>query len=169
MSSSYPAPSVSQPTSSTTIALPALPTPPSLPPLIPNQASVPAPTQVPASHTTMANAPAPAPVPVFAPPPIPVQQQPAQFQPLPPMANPAHRPTEMLGWQSDNAPRFRGRLKDSLIDFLHKFKALATGHSLNDAQKVQVVAWYVPPTVRDLWKTLDGYTTRDWAIFCNAL
>ncbi|KAI9451279.1 hypothetical protein F5148DRAFT_986626 [Russula earlei] len=75
----------------------------------------------------------------------------------------------MLGWRSDNAPRFGGRLEDSLINFLHEFETLATGHGLDDAQKVQAVARYVPPTVRDLWKTLDGYTTRDWAVFRDAL
>jgi hypothetical protein len=66
---------------------------------------------------------------------------------------------------SVGAPYFSGQPNELLPAFLQEFNALATSHRLTDGQKVRTILEYVPPTVRDFWKTLDGFGTGDWQTF----
>jgi hypothetical protein len=66
---------------------------------------------------------------------------------------------------SASAPYFSGQPNELLATFLQEFDALAASHRLTDGQKVRTILEYVPPTVRDFWKTLDGFGTGDWQTF----
>jgi hypothetical protein len=43
------------------------------------------------------------------------------------------------------------------------------GHNLTDQQKVEFVLKYIPPSHKDLWKSLKGYATGDWTTFRGEL
>jgi hypothetical protein len=67
------------------------------------------------------------------------------------------------------APYFSGQPNEPLAAFLQEFDVLATSHRLTDAQKVRTILEYIPPTVRDFWKTLDGFGAGDWQTFRTAI
>ena len=70
---------------------------------------------------------------------------------------------------SAGAPYFSGQPNQLLAPFLQEFDALATTHRLTDAQKVRTILEYTPLTVRDFWKTLDGFGTGDWQTFRTSI
>jgi hypothetical protein len=70
---------------------------------------------------------------------------------------------------SASAPYFSGQPSEPLAAFLQEFDALATSHKLTDGQKVRTILEYIPPTVRDFWKTLDGFGTGDWQTFRTSI
>ncbi|KAH9042193.1 hypothetical protein EDB85DRAFT_2139539 [Lactarius pseudohatsudake] len=74
---------------------------------------------------------------------------------------PSPRPAE--------APYFSGRCNDPIVDFLFEYDILTTNHGLSDSQKVETIVHYIAPSMRDFWKTLDGYSTGDWATFKSTL
>jgi hypothetical protein len=67
--------------------------------------------------------------------------------------------------RSNRAPFFSGNMSDPLDDFLREFEELAHAHQLTDAQKVETVIRYVSTDLKDYWKSLDGYSTRNWTDF----
>jgi len=67
--------------------------------------------------------------------------------------------------RSAGAPYFSGQPNELLAAFLQEFDALATSHRLTDGQKVWTILEYISPTVRDFWKTLDGFGTGHWQTF----
>lgn len=74
---------------------------------------------------------------------------------------PSPRPAE--------APYFSGRRNDPIVDFLFEYDTLTTNHGLSHSQKVETIVHYIAPSMRDLWKTLDGYSTGNWATFKSTL
>jgi len=113
----------------------------------------------------LAPALAPAPQPPFnAAPPAP----PAPLAP-PAMANNATGLAAMPGPRSADAPFFSKTSAGSFTDFMHEYQALATANGLTDAQKVQTIFRYVSLDLRKFWKSVDGYTTDNWATFSTAL
>ena len=75
----------------------------------------------------------------------------------------------MPGPCSANAPFFSKTSTGSFTDFMHEYQALATANGLTDTQKVQAIFRYIPPDLWKFWKTVDGYTTDNWAMFSTAL
>ncbi|KAH9048591.1 hypothetical protein EDB84DRAFT_1573933 [Lactarius hengduanensis] len=71
---------------------------------------------------------------------------------------PSPRPAE--------APYFSGRRNDPIVDFLFEYDI---NHGLSDSQKVETIVHYIAPSMRNFWKTLDGYSTGDWATFKSTL
>ncbi|KAH9080608.1 hypothetical protein EDB83DRAFT_998541 [Lactarius deliciosus] len=67
------------------------------------------------------------------------------------------------------APYFSGQRNDPIVDFLFEYDTLTTNHGLSHSQKVETIVHYIAPSVRDFWKTLDGYSTGDWATFKSTL
>ena len=67
--------------------------------------------------------------------------------------------------RSQRAPYFTGRVDDPLEDFLRDYEELATTHQLNDREKVQTVLRYIPVSLQDYWRSLEGYATQNWADF----
>ena len=71
--------------------------------------------------------------------------------------------------RSQRAPYFTGHVDDPLEDFLRDYKELATTHQLNDREKVQTVLRYIPVSLRDYWRSLEGYATQNWGDFRQSL
>ncbi|KAI9465561.1 hypothetical protein BJY52DRAFT_1113548, partial [Lactarius psammicola] len=71
--------------------------------------------------------------------------------------------------RSHEAPRFSGERNDPIAYFLFEYDTLATGCGLSDSQKVETIVHYIAPSMRDLWKNLNGYSARDWESFKSAL
>lgn len=67
--------------------------------------------------------------------------------------------------RSAKAPYFSGQPDDRLADFLFEYDILASGYKLSDKEKVETILRYVPFSVRELWKTLAGYASGNWATF----
>ncbi|KAI0277655.1 hypothetical protein BC826DRAFT_882421, partial [Russula brevipes] len=67
--------------------------------------------------------------------------------------------------RSNKTPYFSDPNKESLTDFLFDFERLANNHNLSNPEKVDEVVRYIPPSTRNFWETLDGYSTRDWDTF----
>jgi len=66
-------------------------------------------------------------------------------------------------------PYFSGQVDDPIEDFLREYEELADSYGLTSQQKIETVIWYIPVTLRDLWKSLDGYAAHDWIDFRLAL
>ncbi|KAI0273202.1 hypothetical protein BGY98DRAFT_1188997 [Russula aff. rugulosa BPL654] len=71
---------------------------------------------------------------------------------------PAAMPPPRLSW----APYFSGQVGDPFEDFLTEYEELADSCGLTGQQKVETIVHYIQLAHRDLWKSLDGYTTRNW-------
>ena len=65
--------------------------------------------------------------------------------------------------RSLRAPYFSGQVGDPIEDFLREYEEQASICALTNRQKVETVVRYIPTALRDLWKSLDGYITHDWA------
>jgi len=85
------------------------------------------------------------------------------------MANNATGLAAMPGPRSANAPFFSKSSNVSFTDFMHEYHTLATANSLTDAEKVKTILRYVSSDLRKFWKSVNGYTTGDWAAFSTAL
>ena len=85
------------------------------------------------------------------------------------MSNSATGPAAMPGTRSNKAPSFSGKPEERIADFLFDYEGLATGCQLTDKEKVEAILRYVPFPVRELWKTITGYASGDWAAFCATL
>ncbi|KAH9971787.1 hypothetical protein BJV74DRAFT_783311 [Russula compacta] len=70
---------------------------------------------------------------------------------------------------SNNMPYFSGQQDKSLTDFLHEFNNLANNCGLIGAQKTEAILCYIPAGTCKFWKTLDGYTQKDWTALCAKL
>ncbi|KAI0276287.1 hypothetical protein BGY98DRAFT_986791, partial [Russula aff. rugulosa BPL654] len=66
--------------------------------------------------------------------------------------------------RSANAPYFSDQPNEP-IALPTRVDALAISCGLTDAQKGGAILEYVSPSVRDFWKTLDGFGTGDWQTF----
>jgi hypothetical protein len=66
-------------------------------------------------------------------------------------------------------PSFNGATGKPIIDFLIDYNEIMDGHNLTDQQKVEFVLKYIPPSHKDLWKSLKGYATGDWTTFQGEL
>jgi hypothetical protein len=57
------------------------------------------------------------------------------------------------------------RVSDPIEDFLSEYEELANDCGLTDHQKVETIICYIPFSLRDFWKSLDGYfeLAHDWA------
>ncbi|SRR6266702_2087954 len=51
---------------------------------------------------------------------------------------------------------------DLLEDFLEDFEALAYDCALTDPQRVDVVVHYIDPSMRDFWRSLNGFCSHNW-------
>jgi len=113
---------------------------------------------------------APAALPALAPAPQPLfnAAPPAPLAP-PTMANNATGLAAMPGPRSADAPFFSKSSNISFTDFMHKYHALATANGLTDAEKVKTILRYVSSDLQKFWKSVNGYTTSDWAAFSTAL
>lgn len=69
----------------------------------------------------------------------------------------------------DEAPHFTGESNDSIAYFLFEYDTLATGCGLSDCEKVKTIVHYIEHHIRDLWKSLNGYSTGDWETFKSTL
>jgi hypothetical protein len=67
------------------------------------------------------------------------------------------------------APYFSGRVSDPIEDFLDEYEELANSCGLTDRQKVETIIRYIHLTLRDLWKSIDGYIAHDWMNFRREL
>jgi len=85
------------------------------------------------------------------------------------MANNATGLAAMPGPCLADAPFFSKSSNISFTDFMHKYHALATANGLTDAQKVETILRYISSDLRKFWKSVNGYTTGDWAVFSTAL
>jgi len=85
------------------------------------------------------------------------------------MANNATGLAAMPGPRSADAPFFSKSSNVSFTDFMHEYHALATANGLTDAEKVETILRYVSSDLRKFWKSVNGYTTGDWAAFSTAL
>jgi hypothetical protein len=88
----------------------------------------------------------------------------------PPMRHPTLQrlgagPVTMPTCHSDHAPYFSGQVDDPIEDFLYEYEELANSCGLTERQKVEAIVRYIPYSFRDLWKSLDGYVSRDWTSF----
>jgi hypothetical protein len=144
-------------------------------PYPPPAASVPLTLPTPVAHRlpSPVRSPTPPQPPVPPPtPPTPVTAIPASV-PTPPPAlmsrSASIGPAAMPGPRSPNAPYFSGQPNDPLADFLNEYDMIATGHGLTDQQKVDCILRYIPYSMRDLWKTLDGFSIGNWTTFQAAL
>ena len=52
---------------------------------------------------------------------------------------------------------------------MHKYHTLATTNGLTDAEKVETILRYVSSDLQKFWKSVNSYTTSDWAAFSMAL
>ncbi|KAH9009742.1 hypothetical protein EDB84DRAFT_1571028 [Lactarius hengduanensis] len=77
-------------------------------------------------------------------------------------------PAAMPSPRSKFAPYYSGHA-DSFEDFLEEFEALAYDCALTDPQRVDVIIRYVDPSMREFWKSLNGYRSRDWPLFRQSL
>jgi hypothetical protein len=78
-------------------------------------------------------------------------------------------PATMPPPRSHRAPYFSGRVGDLIEDFLNEYEELANSCGLTDCQKVETIIRYIPLTLQDLWKSLDGYLVHDWTDFRRVL
>ncbi|KAH9010537.1 hypothetical protein EDB84DRAFT_1570395 [Lactarius hengduanensis] len=77
-------------------------------------------------------------------------------------------PAAMPSPRSRLAPYFSG-CADSLEDFLEEYEGLAYDRALTDPQRVDVIIRYVAPSLRDFWRSLNGYRSHDWPLFRHSL
>jgi hypothetical protein len=82
---------------------------------------------------------------------------------------PGTGPAAMPSRRSHHAPYFSGRVRDPIEDFLSEYEELAHSCGLTDREKVETIIRYIPLHLRDLWKSLDGYSAHDWTDFRLAL
>jgi len=113
---------------------------------------------------------APAAPPALAPAPQPLfnAAPPAPLAP-PTMANNATGLATMPGPHSADTPFFSKSSNISFTDFMHEYHTLATANSLTNAEKVKTILRYISLDLRKFWKSVNGYTTGDWAAFSMAL
>ena len=78
-------------------------------------------------------------------------------------------PAAMPPPRSHRAPYFSGNVDDPIEDFLREYEELADDCALTSQQKVETIIRYIPVKLRDLWKSLDGYVTQDWAALKRVL
>jgi hypothetical protein len=102
----------------------------------------------------------------LAPPPLPTL--PPAFPLAPPMTSriltgPAAMP------RATKTPNFDGATGEPIIEFLTDYNEIADTHYLTDQQKVEYILKYIPPSQKDLWRSLKGYTTGDWTTFSKEL
>jgi len=71
--------------------------------------------------------------------------------------------------RSKTAPFFLGRIDDPIEDFLQEYEELADSYRLTSRQKVETVIRYVAQSQRDIWKSLEGFITRNWNDLCRDL
>lgn len=67
--------------------------------------------------------------------------------------------------RSLDAPYFSGGVSKPIEDFLSEYEELANSCDLTDCQKVEVNIRYIPLSLRDFWKSLDGYSACNWTDF----
>jgi hypothetical protein len=75
----------------------------------------------------------------------------------------------MPSHRTNSTPYFSDPDNDSLADFLFEFEGLALDHNLTGPQKVEAILRYIPPSTRNFWMTLNGYSTSDWGTFRASL
>ena len=85
------------------------------------------------------------------------------------MANQVTGLAAMPGPRSNDAPYFSNDNVNHFADFMHEYEALARAKGLTDDEKVEAIFSYVPPNLRKFWKSVNGYTQTDWAVFRAAL
>jgi len=85
------------------------------------------------------------------------------------MANNATGLATMPGLHLADVPFFSKSSNVSFTDFMHEYHALATANSLTDAEKVETILRYISSDLQKFWKSVNGYTTGDWAAFSTAL
>ena len=71
---------------------------------------------------------------------------------------PAMMPSPHSRW----APYFSGQTGDLIEGFLSEYEEFAHHCGLTDCQKVEAITRYVPHSLGDFWKSLNGYWARSW-------
>ena len=77
--------------------------------------------------------------------------------------------TDMPTPPSAEAPYFDDQSNAPVTFFLREYDTIANSRGLSDRQKVETIVHYIARPMRDLWKTLEGYSTGDWETFKLAL
>ncbi|KAH9167494.1 hypothetical protein EDB89DRAFT_125211 [Lactarius sanguifluus] len=77
-------------------------------------------------------------------------------------------PAAMPSPRSKFAPYYSGHA-NTFEDFLEEYEGLAYDCALTDPQRVDVLIRYVAPSLRDFWRSLSGYHSRDWPLFRQSL
>ncbi|KAH9031601.1 hypothetical protein EDB83DRAFT_2678375 [Lactarius deliciosus] len=77
-------------------------------------------------------------------------------------------PAAMPSPRSKYAPYYSGHA-NTFEDFLEEFEGRAYDCALTDPQRVDVIIRYVAPSLRDFWRSLNGYCSRDWPLFRQSL
>ena len=70
--------------------------------------------------------------------------------------------------RSCEAPYFSGQDHD-LEDFLQEYELITDSCGLTNEQKVDRIVLYIHRSERNLWRTLEGYNSRDWAKFRHSV
>ncbi|KAH9021343.1 hypothetical protein EDB85DRAFT_2293531 [Lactarius pseudohatsudake] len=70
--------------------------------------------------------------------------------------------------RSKYAPYYSG-CTDLFEDFLEQYEGLAYDCALTDPQRVDVLIRYVAPSLRDFWRSLNGYRSHNWPLFRQSL
>ncbi|KAH9170961.1 hypothetical protein EDB89DRAFT_1224214 [Lactarius sanguifluus] len=77
-------------------------------------------------------------------------------------------PAAMPSPRSRFAPYYSGRA-NTFEDYLEEFEGRAYDCALTDPQRVDVIIRYVAPSLRDFWRSLNGYRSHDWPLFRQSL
>jgi len=84
--------------------------------------------------------------------------------PYTPHTGPAAMPSPYLKL----TPYYSG-CDNSFKDFLEEFEGQAYDCTLTDPQQVNVIIHYIDPSMRDFWRSLNGFCSRDWPLFQQSL
>ncbi|KAH9009240.1 hypothetical protein EDB85DRAFT_2246661 [Lactarius pseudohatsudake] len=77
-------------------------------------------------------------------------------------------PAAMPSPRSKFAPYYSGHA-NTFEDFLDEFEGRAYDCALTDPQRVDVIIRYVDPSLRDFWRSLNGYRSHNWPLFRQSL
>ena len=84
------------------------------------------------------------------------------------MAQPAPQssstgPAAMPPPRTNRVPHFSGQASDPIHDFLCEYEEYADSCSLTERQKAETVIRYIPFSLRDFWKSRNGYAAGNCA------
>jgi hypothetical protein len=78
-------------------------------------------------------------------------------------------PAAMPAPRSNQAPHFSAAVNDSIEDFLREYEEFADNCGLTEEQKVETLTRYAETSLREFWKSQEGYKALDWRSLKRAL